>query len=862
MKKQYKRSIIATLITLSLPTFAYGVTVVSPEGSFFMPVINETTASINQDIENKLNDNSLHKNELVSTSSISSGIFIPQDSNGVDATNNNILLVSGTPSGLTHVYGGYCQNSTNNCAINDTQAVIRNGVINGDAVGAQGSPAYASQFSSTANGNIYLMGGSVGGDLEGASAFSHGGSVSATGNVYLTAGNVGRDITGAYSNSSFSSASSVGNVYLIGGTVGEDVFGAYADAYSSSSYALGNVYVMGGTVNEGVEGASSNSYSATATGNVYLTDGVVNGEVLGASASFSDSSYANTAVAIGNVYLTGGMVSGGVAGATSDSPYASATGNVYLTGGTVGEGIIGASIVEDDVSLISANAKGNVYIYGDVKLQDTGNGRMVWGGYLEVDNTPTYYNVFNDNLLSMGNVALTMDKLGNFATYNFYLNDYNKQVVNTNTGLLTVTDAIQNNNTVEDNGAGGVTITKNKSAVHLAGISGEGLVRDGDTITLIDASGSGVEFIQGDSDAESVNNIAGLFSTKTGDVEKDIQVGLVRKVDAHYTVDDINNKILVTIGNPLVSRSLSQRNVKPLAEARVAALQNTTRGADLLLSTMTDKKEVGTFTPIAAIDGGLNTYHSGSSVDSRDYRVMVGSRYQFFENLFAGIAVEYGRSNYDTNNHINGEKIDGNGHTYNYGISPFTKYMHDLDVGTVYADAAFRFGRTSTEFKSNDIVLGNGNRAHYKSNVNYMGGLVGGGYVYPLNNTSSFDSAVHYLYTRLGSDSIVLDGDKVDFKNSTSSRAQLKEQYNFKSSEQITLYLAGTYEYEFNGKGKASVSGISIDAPTVKGSTGILEAGIKALPTDNKDFKVNMGVKGYGGKRDGATANAAVEYNF
>ncbi len=813
MKKKCKRSMIATLVTLSLPTLAYGSTVVSPDGNFDI-----ITPNIKSNINQLLNDPTLEQVTFTSNDAAKLEVigpdFIAKDAASNVITNNAVLNVTSTPNSPNQprlMYSGYCKSSSVVCDVKNTTVIMNNG-------------AATEVFGAYSESNSGIKG-----------------ITSAIGNAYIT-----------------------GNV-----TIGNAVYGGEANSIVSGATAIGNVYLMDNvTVKGDVQGAvSSASDNVLATGNVYLTgNATVVDTVYGAYSNIGVSSINSTARAIGNVYLGDNATTEDILGANLDSYSTTsnliAIGNVYLTGNATVSGFIAAASTDDSYSSV---AKGNVYIYGNVKLQDDSSGvsqykSNIFGGYL--DALPTYYNVFNDNLLSMGNAPLTIKNLGNFATYNFYLNDYNKQVVNTNKGLLTVTNSIQNNNTVEDDGGGAIT-TKNKSAVHLAGISGEGLVKQGDTITLIDASGSGTRFIQGDSAAESISNIAGLFSTKTGDIEKDVQVGLVRKVDVSYIVDEINNKILVTIGGMNVDKELAQKNIKPLAEARVAALQNTTRGADLLLGVMSDKKEVGTFTPIAAIDGGLNTYHSGSSVDTRDYRVIVGSRYQFLEDLYAGIAIEYGRSNYDTNNHSNGEKIKGDGHTYNYGVSLFTKYTHDLDVGSIYADAAFRFGRTSTEFKSNDIVLGDGNRVHYKSKVNYVGGLVGGGYIYPLNDTSSFDSSIHYLYTRLGSDSVVLDGDKVDFKNSTSSRVQLKEQYNFKSSEQITLYLSGTYEYEFNGKGKASVSGVSIDAPSVKGSTGILEAGIKAMPiTDNKDFKVNVGVKGYGGKRNGVSANAFVEYDF
>ncbi|WP_392558817.1 autotransporter domain-containing protein [Orbus mooreae] len=277
-----------------------------------------------------------------------------------------------------------------------------------------------------------------------------------------------------------------------------------------------------------------------------------------------------------------------------------------------------------------------------------------------------------------------------------------------------------------------------------------------------------------------------------------------------------------------------------------------------------EKKPVGTFTPIAVIDGGINKYKSGSSVDTRDYRFIVGSQYQLSDDFLMGLTAEYGRSNFDTHNEFTSGNVDGSGHSYNYGVSLFGKLQTTLNSGSeMYMNGAIRFGRTDTEFQSGDIVMGSGESAHYKSKVNYWGAILGAGYIYHLNDISSFDTSIHYLWTRLGHDSINLDGDAVDFDNSSSSRIQLKEQYGYQHSDNIKFTLAGIYEYEMDGDANASTYGMGIDAPSVKGSTGIMEMGVVATPIEgNKDFSLNLNFRGYAGKREGASAAVIVKYDF
>lgn len=801
MKVTLKRSTLAVLIVSSLSTFAYAQTKVNVDGSFMPSEEEFNEARINKKINELLSDGGLTKTKLDgSSTSVSGNDYYPIDGSNNPIAENTVVEIDGLNDSGANVYGGYAYNST--VHVNNTNVVMKNGTVNFIS-GAESSSSVAAPIITT--GNVYMVGGKVNGDIQGAHSDAYGSSTTAiaTGNIYMTGGDVDY-LYGAYSDtlSSFgTTATATGNVYLLNGKV-VGMHGAFSEAETST--AIGNVYMIGGEVDH-ISGAYSESYTNSA----------------------------NTGVAIGNVYITGGKIAGNIYGAYSESS-----------------------------SLSSVTAAGNVYLYGDVKLQDDRSGitqynTSIWGGYL--DGTPASYNVFNSNQLSVASVPLTVKTIGNFANYDFYFNQYNTNAIKNNTALLTITDAIQNNNTVVNDGVGGMNTEQNTSKIRVAGISGDGIVSKGKIVTLIDASKSNVSFIQGDSSTDTVS-LSDLFSTKDGDSDIGIKVGLVGEADVTYGVDATNNKITATIADYRVSQNQVNLNVKPLAEGRLAGLQNAVRSADMLLDVMGQNEERGSFTPIAAISGGINKYKSGSHIDSRDYRLMVGSRYQILDNLYAGLAFDYGRSNYDT---YNDGDIHGSGHTYNYGMSLFTKYTNSVELGDIYLDGAFRFGRTNTTFDSNDIVTGDGDTAHYRSKVNYLGAHIGAGFIYNLDEINSFDTSIRYLWTRLGDDSVVLDGDKVNFEKSSSSRVQFKEQYNYKTNDDLTFSLAGVYEYEFDGEADANVSGVSVNAPSVKGSTGIMELGIKGTPmADNKDLSFNVNFKGYAGKRKGASAAAFVEYNF
>ncbi|WP_298027253.1 hypothetical protein, partial [uncultured Campylobacter sp.] len=63
----------------------------------------------------------------------------------------------------------------------------------------------------------------------------------------------------------------------------------------------------------------------------------------------------------------------------------------------------------------------------------------------------------------------------------------------------------------------------------------------------------------------------------------------------------------------------------------------------------------------------------------------------------------------------------------------------------------------------------------------------------------------------------------------------------------------------FKGDAKASTMGLDAPKPSLKGSTGVFEAGYKY---DSKNLILSLGGKGYIGKTRGGAINAGFEVMF
>ncbi|MDR0379519.1 MAG: hypothetical protein LBI62_06185, partial [Candidatus Accumulibacter sp.] len=70
------------------------------------------------------------------------------------------------------------------------------------------------------------------------------------------------------------------------------------------------------------------------------------------------------------------------------------------------------------------------------------------------------------------------------------------------------------------------------------------------------------------------------------------------------------------------------------------------------------------------------------------------------------------------------------------------------------------------------------------------------------------------------------------------------------------------WEREFNGTAKAKSQGESIDPPSIKGDTVLLEFGAKLRPSPGSPLTIEFGVQARDGKHEGVSGNLRLEYRF
>jgi outer membrane autotransporter protein len=257
---------------------------------------------------------------------------------------------------------------------------------------------------------------------------------------------------------------------------------------------------------------------------------------------------------------------------------------------------------------------------------------------------------------------------------------------------------------------------------------------------------------------------------------------------------------------------------------------------------------------------------TGSHVDVDSFSFLTGlSRLTELAagKLTLGAFFEAGNGDYDTfNDFTNAASVSGKGETKFLGGGFLGRLdFENLGPGSFYAELSGRIGQVETDFTARDLLGPGGQVTQYDFKSPYYGLHVGVGYIFPLTQAASLELYGKYLWNRQKGDKVTLStGDEIDFKSVDSHRLRAGTRLTFELSERFTPYLGAAYEHEMDGKSQAIAYGRYLPEPRLKGGTGIGELGLNFKATEK--FNVELGVKGYVGKREGVSGVLQINYKF
>jgi len=771
----------------------------------------------------------------------------------------------------------------------------------GGAGGYGGGSVFGGVSTGGAGGNDYSIRGNISNSLNG----GRGGNVSEN-----TITIINSSLKGAAGGSA---ASSLGGGGGAGGYGGGSVFGGIS---VGGAGGFGDDPAASISANGGDGGESINNTivlkSTTLTGAVGGSGGLNSFGGNGASGYDGGSVFGGISIggAAGYAYAPSEFVQGGKGGAVSGNTIiitdSKLTGPVGNGGGSVFGGISigGAGGIPHNTSEFAKGGNGGdvfnnkITLFGDTKISGDVYGGFSEGGkkgYNSIDGTGGFVKnntvtIIGDSVSIEGSIfggkSVNGDGIPNQdATYISY---YSGNTLQMQSGHFLLKGSIQNfqnyNWFLPENEFNGDTIITVDSSGTPVNINS--------TIHKVDVQATGNKLDGGDKVV--------LISKVTGDFDRAnsasyLEQGFFIVYDAEMVVEDVTvngstnpGLVLKVIG---VNDNIPDGKINPESEeflkGRIAQLAIVDQGADMIsdgISYARASLKKDNSNIFAIVDGGSSKYKNGgvSTLKINDFKGALGVAKAFeFENKSVGMIAafaEHGNGNYNSYNYFNyfGD-TRGSGKVRYSGVG----LMSHIDVaGTdtskinnkpnifddkygLYLDAALRVGHVKVDFHSADMVNGTGVEAHYNTKSRYMSAMVGAGYVWTFNEKSAMNLYGRYTYSRLNEKDIKVIDEQMNAGTAHSKRLRLGARYGYAYSATTIPYAGLAFERNFTGDVSGSAYGFTIKETSLKGNTGILEAGVMIKPKGvDHPLSLLLEVQGYFGQRKGGSIDVRARYVF
>lgn len=607
---------------------------------------------------------------------------------------------------------------------------------------------------------------------------------------------------------------------LIGGHASGTLFGGYSESGGATDNL---VEVFNGDAGSVIGGYAGPSGSEARDNSVIIYGGSISNAVYGG--------YAIDGAAVGNsvhVY-TGhfGTLSENFSGVFGGySRYGAANSNDVLIDAVAFSNIIGinSEIIISGGATSNSSAINNSVTIRNLSVQNANV--TLAGGYCFT----SCGDVFTGNTLNLMTSGLIVATLQNFEHLNFYLPD----TLAAGGTMLTVT------------GIADLTGTGGRSSIVDVGINGAASpLAVGQKVTLIHAG--------------SLVTNTDLNRTATGSGLSGVTLSYT------FGISVQGSDLIATVQSGGASAPS-----KALSEGTLAAATLINQGADLaggkgLANALAATVDEG-WTTFGALAGGRERNKTGSHVDVDGLAVMAGLARRFDLGLgdaTLGVFADYGAGNYDTFNSFASGVVRGGGdsQTYGGGVAGHLDFPQTA-TGHAYVEAMARAGVAKNSFSSPDLVSG-GVTASYDTRASYASAGAGLGYAWSLDPATTLDVSGRYLWSRLDGDSARLTtGETVDFDAVTSQRTRLGARLSHVISGGWTPFAGAAWEHEFDGEAAASSNGFALDAPSMRGDTGILEAGLALQPAAVLPLSLDVGLQGFVGQREGVAGNLQAKWTF
>ncbi|MDE9544147.1 autotransporter domain-containing protein [Xenorhabdus bovienii] len=265
----------------------------------------------------------------------------------------------------------------------------------------------------------------------------------------------------------------------------------------------------------------------------------------------------------------------------------------------------------------------------------------------------------------------------------------------------------------------------------------------------------------------------------------------------------------------------------------------------------------------ALVESGKNRFNIGKKLDLRASHFLVGNSI-YSENLDSSIGLffETGSSSYISHNESRLPTVKGKGNV-NYRGGGIVLQKKGLNEN-IRVTTSLRGGKLNYDFKTNDFGINKNITSHYNSDSMYWGAHIGIDKKINIDNDKSVTIRGIYQYTHVGKDEIntksPIGEEMIKFNSVNSYQTKLDATLNVSIDEDVTLNTGLGYQYEFDGKTKGSIEGISMQDISSTGGSGFASFGIEFGEKSN--FSGEMKLTGYVGDKQGVEGLLNIKYRF